>query len=74
MPKSEPHVKPYFDWLLEDVVGIDNDIDEVRSGLVLIVVDHIYGSVRIDGVLESMLLHFGEQPENKIFVPIAGII
>lgn len=25
MPKSEPHVKPYFDWLLEDVVGIDND-------------------------------------------------
>lgn len=25
MPKNKPHAKPYFDWLMDDVVGVDND-------------------------------------------------
>lgn len=25
MPKNESHAKPYFDWLMDDVVGVDND-------------------------------------------------
>lgn len=25
MLKNEPHAKPYFDWLMDDVVGVDND-------------------------------------------------